>query len=456
MLFNHYKNTNFFMEDLPLLKRGAKLKKTRKYMSNELTQMETDAQSLLTRSISNVRDEIADNPYIEEALRVIPVGGYRSAIGSFWNAVVDDLRNKIMHRSLSLFNKSFSEKKEVKSYEDFQNKINDDELIQGAYDIGVIGWEASKVLKHAKETRHIFSGHPKSSDPSIIKVLGMFEDCIKYVLNEPYPPQIIDISEYIIIMDSSDFDRNEIAVSNAIEELPEIYKSELINRIFKSYILEESSSELRSNIEFIAPLLWRVLPREHKNQIVKTLDKIIGKSNTKKTKRAFKFVQIVEGNIYLSPSARNYIIRPLVKGLKESLDEWNDENKYVKSLEQYASYIPLDLLKDYVSSLTHTYVGYIGQSAQFSRRDFFANAAAPKIQTMFSLFDDNAALEFVQTIKESKKLKNRIEAPTKLTRLRTLGNIILEKVSTSFSEKEFLELLVNEKKEKEFWKKVKS
>ncbi len=136
----------------------------------------SEVQPLLEKSILNVRDEIKDNPYIAEAIRVLPVGGYRSAIGSFWNAVIDDLRNKIIHRSLSLFNKSMNLRKEIKTYEDFQNYVNDDELIEGAYKIGVIGWEASKVLKHAKETRHIFDGHPKSSDPSIIKVLGMFED----------------------------------------------------------------------------------------------------------------------------------------------------------------------------------------------------------------------------------------------------------------------------------------
>lgn len=50
------------------------------------------------------------SPYIQEALRVPPVQGYRSAIGSFWNAVVDDLRNKIIHRSLPLFNKVMKEK----------------------------------------------------------------------------------------------------------------------------------------------------------------------------------------------------------------------------------------------------------------------------------------------------------------------------------------------------------
>ncbi len=425
-------------------------------MSNELIKIEmSEVEPLLKKSIMNVRDEIMDNPYIIEAIKVLPVGGYRSAIGSFWNAVVDDLRNKIIYRSLSLFNKSIDFRREIKSYDDFQNYVNDDDLIEGAYKIGVIGWEASKILKHSKETRHIFDGHPKSSDPSIIKVLGMFEDCIKYVLNEPYPPQIIDISEYIGTMNSIDFDRNEIAVSNAIEELPEIYKSELINRIFKSYNIEESSTELRSNIEFIAPLLWKVLPKEHKNQIVKSLDKIISESNTQKTKRAFKFIQIVKGNIYLSANSRNYIIKPLVDNLKSNLDEWDNENKYVKLLEQYASYIPAELLKDYVWSLTHTYIGYVGGSRQFSRSDFFANAAAPKIQSMFELFDDNAAMAFVETIKESTTLKSRISSPSKLNRLRTLGNIVSEKISTSFSEKEFIETLVDEAKEKEFFKSIK-
>src|ERR1035437_1230872 len=145
---------------------------------------EGDFGPLFERCLNSVRPDLRDNPYILEGLRVLPVRGYRSAIGSFWNAVVDDLRNKIMARSLSLFNKSIQPTREVKTYEDFQNSINDDQLIEGAYKIGVIGWEASKVLKHAKETRHIFDGHPKSSEPSPVKVLAMMEDCIKYVLND--------------------------------------------------------------------------------------------------------------------------------------------------------------------------------------------------------------------------------------------------------------------------------
>ena len=93
-----------------------------------------------------------------------------------------------------MFNKSVSLTRKVVEYEDFQNHVNDDVLIEGAYKTGVIGWEASKMLKQAKETRHVFDGHPRSSEPSIVKVLSMLEDCVKYVLSEPYPSQIIDIT----------------------------------------------------------------------------------------------------------------------------------------------------------------------------------------------------------------------------------------------------------------------
>jgi hypothetical protein len=261
-------------------------------------------EPIFERAIANVREEMADNPYLIEALRVLPVGGCRSAIGSFWNAVVDDLRNKILFRSVKLFNKAVNVGREVKTYEDFQNHVSDDELIEGAYKIGVIGWEASKILKHAKETRHIFDGHPRSTEPSIIKVLAMFEDCAKYVLNEPYAPQIVDIDEYIALMATPDFDRNEVAIANALTELPEVYKTELINRLFTAYIHENAPSDLRSNVELTTPILWPVLPKERKIQVVRRVDQVITQGNATQTKEAFTFVRLVNATAYLHPTAK--------------------------------------------------------------------------------------------------------------------------------------------------------
>jgi hypothetical protein len=412
--------------------------------------VDTKAIELFTNALDSVRDDIEENPYLEEAIRVLPAGGYRSAIGSVWNAVVDDLRNKIIHRSVELFNKVTNLGHPVAKYEDFQNHVNDDQLIEGAYKIGVIGWEASKILKHAKETRHVFDGHPKSSQPSFIKVLAMLDDCVKYVLSQPYPPQIIDIDDYVAQMATPDYDRNAIAIESALSELPEVYKIELANRLFTAYIQPSSSSILRSNIAFACPILWGVLPKETKLQIVRRLDKEITAGSTEKTALAFEFVNTVGGQRFLSTTARKYKLGPIVERLAKNLDQWDTENSCVRQLEPYAAYIPDNLLHSYVRALVMTYVGYTGGSAYYSRRDFYANGAALLIPGMFQAFDDKAGAAFVDAIQGNGELRARIANPEKLNRLRSLGNIVLEKVSSNFPDRSFLEALVDPATEKKF------
>ena len=95
-----------------------------------------DKLDYLQKELTNVREDLIDNKYIIEARTVLKAGGLRSTIGCYWNAVVDDLRKKVMHRSLDLFNKEMG--KSVKTYEDFQNNITDNDLIEGAYKIGVL------------------------------------------------------------------------------------------------------------------------------------------------------------------------------------------------------------------------------------------------------------------------------------------------------------------------------
>lgn len=409
-----------------------------------------DATALFERAITQVREEVAESPYIREALKVLTVGGYRSAIGSFWNAVVDDLRNKVIHRSLTFFNKSIKLRREVKCYEDFQDVVNDDELIEGAYKIGVIGWEASRVLVHAKETRHIFDGHPRSSEPSLFKVLAMMDDCAKYVLREPYPPQIVDIDEYLQGLSSEKFDRNKWAIESALGDLPEIYRTELANRLFTSYITETSSSTLRSNIGFVLPILWPTLSKETRHQVVRRVDQVIAKGNVDATAHAFDFVTIADAAIYLSTSARKYRLGPIVDKLAESLDQWKIENKCVQDLAPYAAYVPAELLPKYVAALTLTYVGTMGTSYQFSRKDFYANGAAGVIPDMFRAFDEQAAEAFVNCVRSNQTLQKRIQNPTKLDRLRTLGQIVAERVSPRFAGRKLLTALIDPEKVADF------
>lgn len=420
-------------------------------MADELSTISNnDITQLIKRAVLQVRPDMQDNPYILEALKVLPVGGYRSAIGAFWNAVVDDLRNKIIFRSLDLFNKEINVGHKITNYDDFINYVNDDQLIEGAYKIGVIGWEAYKLLKHSKEARHIFSGHPKSSAPSIIKVLSVIDDCIKYVLNEEYPSKIIDIDEYIDTLKTENFDRNEISITNALNDLPENYKNELINRLFTIYISPDVTSVLSSNIEFLSPLLWKVINKETKIQITRRVDQEYPKGNVLVTQRAFNFISLVKSNLYLSLNAKKYLLEPLINTLKDNLDNWTVENEMVRRLSVYADIIPEELIDNYVSSITLTYVGTVGSSAQWARTDFYANGAAYYIPDMFEAFNDRMVDSFIKTLKINDILKQRIKSPSKMRRLRNLGTIALGKCSENYPQRNVLELLVDDTKELEF------
>jgi hypothetical protein len=410
-----------------------------------------DSVDQFKKICSLIREDMRDNPYIKETLRVLPVGGYRSAIGSFWNAVVDDLRNKIIFRSLALFNKEMKPSRQINKYEDFQDVVNDQTLIDGAFKIGVIDWEAHKLLTQAKETRHIFDGHPRSSDPDLLKVLSMMSDCIKYVLGKEYPSRIIDINQYINVMGEDDYDRNEYTVKETMEELPDIYKSEFANKLFNEYINENCSSIFRSNIEFVAPLLLEALPEDTMRQISKRLDQEISNGNATATEYAFAFFNTVGAKKYLSTRAKKHLLGPIIKLLSESLGKWGTEDRCVGELSKYAGYIPRELLPEYVNAITQTYVGYIGHSSQYARTDFYADGASQKIPAMFEKFDDESAKAFVETLKTNQDLRRRINDDVKLARLRKLGEIVSRHISENFEEAEIVQTLIDKSKESDFF-----
>lgn len=406
----------------------------------------------LQKELTNVREELIGNKYIEEARKVLMAGGLRSAIGCYWNAVSDDLRRKIMHRSLDLFNKEMN--KSAKTYEDFQNNITDYDLIEGAYKIGVLSWEAKKVIHQARENRNIFDGHPDSSEPNLFKVLNMISDCNKYVLSQEFPIPIINVNDYIVKMDTDTYDKYELAVEQAFIDLPEVYKKEMCNKLFTYYIGDTISTRFRSNIEFSFPILWKVTPKEIRQQIGQSFDKIYLEGDAMKNDKGVNLFSLIDGLRYLSKTTRKLIYEPQIQHLEDNLDNWEEEAVSVKKLDKFGSVVPDEYIERLVAALTLTYTGYKGSSHKSNRTSFYSDAAAPKISRMFEKFDNKSAEAFVKTIKTNSKLKSRINNVAQLNRLITLGNILLNKPEITGDSKIFLELLVDENRTKDFYSEI--
>lgn len=422
--------------------------------TNNVDLLTKEEASLVSKEIVNVREEVHDCPYLAEALKVLPVKGYRSAIGAYWNAVVDDIRQKIIHRSLDLFNKEINPKKKIERYEDFQDYVTDNDLIEGAYKIGVLSWEARKLMHQSRETRNMFHGHPKSSDPGLLKVLNLISDCNKYVLSQEFPPSIIDISTYLALMDSPDFARNQIAVDQAFSDLPAVYKTELSNRFYTTHASENISSNLRGNIEFCAPILWSSLTKDDKKQIGKRFDKDVVEGDSKKIERALGYVKLVSGLMYVSSASRKVVIEPLIKALSGALDDWDKEASLVKQLQPLARFIPDELRTTFVEAITRSYVGYKSSSYSYSRTNFYSDGAAPYIKEMFQSFDSSSTDCFVDVVNSDPVIRRRIKEKGQLDRLRAIGNILIENEIASSDAVDFLEKLCDEEKTEDFFTKT--
>jgi len=280
----------------------------------------------------------------------------------------------------------------------------------------------------------------------------MISDCNKYVLSQDYPPIFIDIDTYMSIMDSTDYDKNEIAVDQAFSDLPLVYKTELINKFYSGYTDESSSTVLRANIEFCAPILWGVLPKEDHRQIGRRLDQDIISGNRQKTEKGIDFLISINGLKYVSSSSRRAIFDPGIQNLEQSLDEWAEEGKCIHYLERLGTSIPDELIPRYVAALTLTFVGFQGDTGT----NYYSFTAAPMIIRLFEKFDDKTAKEFVNTIMSNQTLKQRIKSPWQLARLRILANILLERPKLRSDVREFLEDSVDEKETGVFLRGIKS
>lgn len=430
------------------------MKKELQKPENEIT-IPADKLEYLQKELTNIRDEVKDDTYIQEAIKVLEAGGLRSTIGSYWNAVVHDIRMKVIHRSLDLFNKEMAHLRDVKDYEDFQNHITDYDLIEGAYKIGVLSWEGKKLIQQARETRNIFDGHPKSSDPTLFKVFNMIADCNRYVLSQPPPMPVIDIDQYILIMDGPNYNQNEMAVEQAMSELPEVYKQELTNKIFGAYIKDNASTTLRGNTEFTFPILWKVLPKEIRKQIGKRFDQLIVEGDRDKINRASNLLSLLDGFRYVSEPSRRVIYAPLIDQLENNLDSWTEEGKAMREIERLGTVVPTDLLERLVKAMTLTYVGYKGSSYNFNRTDFYSNSAAPRVSRMFETFDGASIDAFIKAVRETQKLKNRISYRGQLDRLRSLADILLNKPNLRNDQSDFLELIVDEDRTSELYEELK-
>ena len=306
------------------------------------------------------------------------------------------------------------------------------------------------MLSHAKEAQHIFYGHPKSADPSPFVVLSVVENCVKYVLAEPYPSEIVDLDEYLVQMGRDDYDRNEMAVRDTVSDLPDPHRGKMAHMLFSHYVSGESSSILRSNIEWCASIVWGFLARDTKRQLMHRVEKEIKRASGSRIALAFAFADHVAGHRFLPAAARTYKLKPLIERLESGLVGWDVEYSVIAELELYSEYVPDDLIERCVKSLVENFAAYSGGNRRYYRKPLPMDAGVNRIPKLFGTFDDRAVAAFVTALRGNTKLKSIVTGGGRIDRLRRLGEIAAARASANLPDKRILDLLLDQKREDEF------
>lgn len=127
-------------------------------VQQKIIELEPAAKDIYTR----IRPEKQRNKYIESSIKLFLLGEYRNAMDNIWQATIDDIREKVLARSITFFNQEM--KTSISKYSDFQDKkIQDNDLIEGAYKIDIYDFETKEKLHINRNIRNKFLDHPKRS-----------------------------------------------------------------------------------------------------------------------------------------------------------------------------------------------------------------------------------------------------------------------------------------------------
>jgi len=298
-------------------------------------------------------------PWIEKALAVWQTEAYDSAYLYFWNRAMADLRTKVM-----AYGKEHLEaiiKKEIQDERDLINILDDKNLIDHCFELGIISEEAWFFLHKAREIRNHYSlAHQFDAPIDPIEALNIIKNCIKYVLAHQVPSPGINLKNLLKKLQTED-------VSSSISEFEATYREQsskivniTLNRLFDDFIKEKSNHIYINNILTLAPILWKLADSSTKSRIGRAIAKLRTEADSMTNKQALIFIKRVDGFKFVPESIRVAIFTTAAEKLYEAcqgIDNFHNEPIYAKELYELGDVIPSSAIDQCTRAVFLSYIG---------------------------------------------------------------------------------------------------
>jgi len=305
--------------------------------------------------------------YVSKFIAAAASGLFDAALNYLWDETIFELRKRIVRYDLEYFFDlavtNPDKRKKLRTEEDL-TRLDDNELICGATEIGLISELGYKHLDYIRYMRNWASAaHPNQNQITGLQLIGWFETCIKEVIALPETNSTVRIKALLANMKTHALDPAGAAqVHGFFVDLTSDQSNNLMAGFFGIYTNDGSLPLARDNVKLLAPVLWPFVGEPMRKNLGVKYGQFTANNDAVKAKWAREFLDGVGAASYIPDTIRAAEIGTAIEELLAAHRGFNNfhvESSFARRLESLVGdqgQIPPAIAERYVEGLVEVYL----------------------------------------------------------------------------------------------------
>lgn len=247
--------------------------------------------------------------YVSKFIAASASGLFDAALNYLWDETISELKKRVVRYDLDYFFDlavTNPEKRKKLSNEEDLARLDDNELIRGASEMGLISDLGFKHLDYIRYMRNWASAaHPNQNQITGLQLIAWFETCIKEVIALPETNATAQIRTLLANMRNHALDAaGAQQVSAFFVDLTLDQSNSLMAGFFGIYTNESSLPLARDNVRLLAPMLWPFVGEPIKNNFGVKYGQFTANNDATRSKLAREFLDGVGAASYIPDTIR--------------------------------------------------------------------------------------------------------------------------------------------------------
>lgn len=369
--------------------------------------------------------------YVSKFIAAAASGLFDAALNYLWDETIHELRKRVVRYDLEYFFDlavtNPDKRKKLGTEEDLA-RLDDNELIRGASEMGLISDLGFKHLDYIRYMRNWASAaHPNQNQITGLQLIAWFETCIKEVIALPETNATAQIKALLSNIKAHALDAaGAQQVGGFFVDLMSDQSNNLMAGFFGIYTNESSLPLARDNVRLLAPRLWPFVGEPMRKNLGVKYGQFAANNDATKSKLAREFLDGVGAASYIPDAIRAAEVGTAVDELLAAHRGFNNfhlEPSFARRLESLVGekgLVPPAIAERYVEGLVEVFLTN-GHGVAWS--------AEPIYQRLLANLDATQALLAVLSFRKT-HITSRLQFKLPKDKYRELLDLAKSKVSS--------------------------